>query len=1454
MVRTGANGPPRARSRRADKVLLVFAIVASSTLQGCLPPDWSFCDCDFRDNFWDSILNDVHLLWDGPDFVRKARDNRTFQGRYLQSPPSDLNCPVNPSVFWKAWPQYGITRGLIEGSMGDLWMPGARDRFKQVCIAGHLALMAICSQHFLVKSARAQEAGDPDHMKWLEASFGHMVAIRNLGQAYQIRQCMGQQGWSLDVGAFHKYTERWIGREAAGTVPQAAFFNGQVDPWQMLFTKAMHHNEESRAAALPDRRVCVPFKDPACWKRKSQLLIETCEYCCNPFQHKTGRGASWCWDEEWTYERCCQQDYKDLVCEVNRKGEEGGCVDCKKSVTYNCMTPPEKRLKDAQDNYNKKVDFFNSLQDKARTLAQDIAAARADLISKDTTYQELHTDLNTKLRIWHVAFNNASRLLSAARLRQQELTWNNSNAALQEAHATLRSAQGATSAAQATVAEARRQEQLGKQLLANNESAYTKARSHHVATKQALTNSQDKRKTAETLAAEAEATLEAAKTTAKAAFETSLSANESCNATHRNTSQPLQEASSLRDSLRATAWASQSGQQFAAALLGMSYSQSASACQHNRAVIDASTTAGRVRSAQRSVNEAAAVRNRSAEDLHVAAKAEELFHQVITNCTVGPYGSSAARCLVDATPANKSAKPLLSKSSWREELCNTWQGPHGCPDGQSCDCSIACDGEPSAQASEMRIHSLVQQLLETQRLAEQALARQRSKKEDRDDSEVYIPPELISALEAATKKVASVKEKQATAAKASREAQNLLEKAKSDREAADKKQRTAQDKLFTAQGQEKDLGSQLTAARVDLERNVTSLQELRQRLAEASQTAQKASAMLAEAIRREDLSKTAHHNLTKEASRKREENKTEVLRRDEADKKVQALNQSLAENLTVLVSAWLRQQETAGQASHSARWSERLLAAAKAVLVNMVGSFESFLENYVISISDKDAAMQVMRAVEDLKAVELSVLEADKNAEDAAEQVRQAEAKVAEAEADRTNADLKAHNATSAVQEAEDIMLSAERLLNQTRAIVDTLGQELQEAKTLLGKIKAEVDAAASDHQKAVRAVEQHADSVRTTTRNAETVDAEVAKAVADHSAAEAKIASAKDASVGSSLQAAKRKCKPSEQEFQVYLHFREHLALAKHVVVQRMKLLQLADGELEQKLLALQDAQVLHETLQDDALDVGADVKEHAVANAAADMDLQVLQAWANKSGADLSEHLEKFRVAQGDVSAVLKMREEANKSSLSLATAYLTAASQKEASEGNLLRRRNELEAAKNQSTQLASELVKSVEAEAAAKKSAEEAQAWQASFNASLQRGRKEGLLREAQQEQQRCEEAEVNASKRETRMRSLLNTHKKHLALCDLQVELPAKEARRLEAKAAFDKAEKDLLEAQKKLESLASEEAETHESIGKTYKELEELKVEHSIAEKEYNDQDPEDRKRSFTTSLQGSGA
>ena len=782
-------------------------------------------------------------------------------------------------------------------------MPGARDRFKQVCIAGHIALMAICSQHFLVKAARMQEAGDPDHMKWLEASYGHMVAIRNLGQAYQIRQCMGQQGWSLNVGAFHRYTETWIGREAQGTAPQAAFLNGKVDPWQMLFTKPMHHDSESRAAALPDRRVCVPFKDPACWKRKSLLLIETCEHCCNPFEHKSGRGASWCWDDEWTYERCCQQDYKDLVCEVRRKGEEGGCVDCKKSVTYVCMTPPEKRLQDAQNNYNTKVDLFNSLQDKAKTLATDIAATRSDLVNKDGIYRNLHADLNAKLQIWHRAFNNASRLSSAARLEQQDATWNNSNSALQEAQGVLRASQAATSSAQAALSEARRLEQLGSQLLANNESSYNKAKSHHAATEKALTLSQQKQQAAESATTEAEEALKAAAQAAEAALETSESANTSCDATYFSTHRELEEAESARDLLRAQALKTVSDQQVATALHSFSHAQAARACYH-RAAIDTASAGARVRSAQHLVNEAQAARNRTAEALNAARKDEDLVQQAIFNCTIGSRGSSASQCLIASTPANKSAKPLTIKSSWQKDLCTSWQG---C-DAGGCACS---DCEAETGYMEPEINSLTRRLQESQRFATEVL---KSKREfEPDEDAVYVPPELVTASEKAAEQVSLAREAHAMAGKASKDAESSLTRLKADREAIGKKHLAAPTKLKEARNREKELSSELSSVQAHLRRNVTALEQMKHRLVEANETALRTAVLVQEAISREAASKEMLANLTQEAERQKRNEQLEAQRKAEAEKHVQSLNQSLADNLTVLVSAWLRQQETAGQ-------------------------------------------------------------------------------------------------------------------------------------------------------------------------------------------------------------------------------------------------------------------------------------------------------------------------------------------------------------------------------------------------------------------------------------------------------------------------------------------------------------------------------------------------------------
>ncbi|CAK0877956.1 unnamed protein product [Prorocentrum cordatum] len=77
----------------------------------------------------------------------------------------------------------------------------------------------------------------------------------------------------MKVGALHAYAERWLGREADGTSPMAAYMGDRIDHYQMMFAQEMAHTDETRAAALPDRRPCVPLKNPKCWRRMSKLLI-----------------------------------------------------------------------------------------------------------------------------------------------------------------------------------------------------------------------------------------------------------------------------------------------------------------------------------------------------------------------------------------------------------------------------------------------------------------------------------------------------------------------------------------------------------------------------------------------------------------------------------------------------------------------------------------------------------------------------------------------------------------------------------------------------------------------------------------------------------------------------------------------------------------------------------------------------------------------------------------------------------------------------------------------------------------------------------------------------------------------------------------------------------------------------------------------------------------------------
>ncbi|CAK9030304.1 Hypothetical protein SCF082_LOCUS19165 [Durusdinium trenchii] len=226
------------------------------------------------------------------------------------------------------------------------------------------------------------------------------------------------------------------------------------------------------------------------------------------------------------------------------------------------------------------------------------------------------------------------------------------------------------------------------------------------------------------------------------------------------------------------------------------------------------------------------------------------------------------------------------------------------------------------------------------------------------------------------------------------------------------------------------------------------------------------------------------------------------------------------------------------------------------------------------------------------------------------------------------------------------------------------------------------------------------------------------------------------------------------------------------------------------------------------------------------------------------------KASALQEKVDEVLALRRKADFAASHQLSVYGKAAENLDLAKKHLHNRRMALEGATNQTDQLEKDLLAAIQAEAMANESLRATKVWQKEFNASLQLERKEETLVEAKHEEDKKAAAKAEVSKHEARMRTLLETHKRHLALLDTQVELPQKDKAKAEAKIAFDAAEKNVVEAQSKLDGLVKTEAETHVKISETYEELNRLKIEHTEAEREYQDQDPEDRKRSFTTSLQ----
>lgn len=110
-----------------------------------------------------------------------------------------------------------------------------------------------------------------------------------------------------------------------------------------------------------------------------------------------------------------------------------------------------------------------------------------------------------------------------------------------------------------------------------------------------------------------------------------------------------------------------------------------------------------------------------------------------------------------------------------------------------------------------------------------------------------------------------------------------------------------------------------------------------------------------------------------------------------------------------------------------------------------------------------------------------------------------------------------------------------------------------------------------------------------------------------------------------------------------MYLHFRDALALAKYVVVQRLLALQRAEELLWNETLRLRDAQVVHEAFLDDLQDSFTAQNLQAVLHAAADLDLSMAEGRNELASSFALSAGKNFTESQATLDVIMAERDEA-------------------------------------------------------------------------------------------------------------------------------------------------------------------------------------------------------------------
>lgn len=194
-----------------------------------------------------------------------------------------------------------------------------------------------CSHQYLYKAGSTNiPADEATRWKYLRAWYAHMRALQIWTDQTEVVTCLSRSSFPFtnsSAEALIAWSHKSIGNATLGEEPKLMFntATGLVHMPSFSFAVPLRH---SRRSVAPKNKVCLPLADPSCWPLTAAWQADSCSLCCDP--NKGPFGDPSCWGRSGrTYERCCQQDFKNVKCEEIRKSTPG-CIDCPQTLAFFC--------------------------------------------------------------------------------------------------------------------------------------------------------------------------------------------------------------------------------------------------------------------------------------------------------------------------------------------------------------------------------------------------------------------------------------------------------------------------------------------------------------------------------------------------------------------------------------------------------------------------------------------------------------------------------------------------------------------------------------------------------------------------------------------------------------------------------------------------------------------------------------------------------------------------------------------------------------------------------------------------------------------------------------------------------------------------------------------------------------------------------------------------------------